>query len=321
MSFVLLCIWCLNVLQAEREQRYALKKELDTKNNSESMYQLGNLALSIQGMPESGAHSSMGSEGDEEAPVFKKMEEGEEGEEGEHAEDSAPAEDLFSEIHLGQLKKLEKQLESSESEKLNLGFSIKELQTNFENITKDAAVQRAKVAELLAYTASLVKLSDDENSRLAAVDISKINDTSATLEKHRGWQTKCVKELESLKQNLKHFKIEDQPTFDSVTRMKNELSELKDQLQMQEKAMSDLNHDVKIMESLSVESQTVLGQTQNDLGNVTEELAKIYHHICTANNITPSRVMLEHSKGKKRSLEIYIFLYQSIQQVHYSKLL
>ena len=38
----------LESLQAEREQRYALKKELDCKNNSESMYQLGNLALSIQ---------------------------------------------------------------------------------------------------------------------------------------------------------------------------------------------------------------------------------------------------------------------------------
>ena len=37
---------------------------------------------------------------------------------------------------------------------------------------------------------------------------------------------------------------------------------------------------------------------QNELSNVTEELAKIYHHICTANNITPSRVMLEHSKGE-----------------------
>ena len=31
---------------------------------------------------------------------------------------------------------------------------------------------------------------------------------------------------------------------------------------------------------------------------MTEELAKIYHHICTTNNITPSRVMLEHSKGE-----------------------
>ena len=43
---------------------------------------------------------------------------------------------------------------------------------------------------------------------------------------------------------------------------------------------------------------TTNNHLQNELSNVTEELAKIYHHICTANNITPSRVMLEHSKGE-----------------------
>jgi hypothetical protein len=37
------------VFQAEREQRYLLKKEMDVKLNSESMYNLGNLALSIHG--------------------------------------------------------------------------------------------------------------------------------------------------------------------------------------------------------------------------------------------------------------------------------
>ena len=36
------------VVQDVLYSRYALKKELDSKNNSESMYQLGNLALSIQ---------------------------------------------------------------------------------------------------------------------------------------------------------------------------------------------------------------------------------------------------------------------------------
>ena len=78
----------------------------------------------------------------------------------------------------------------------------------------------------------------------------------------------------------------------------------------------DLTHDIKLMDALSAESQRALGLTQvrrsfsnifqfttnnriqNELSNVTEELAKIYHHICTANNITPSRVMLEHSKGE-----------------------
>ena len=39
----------LESLQAEREQRYNLKKEMDIKFNNETMYQLGNLALSMHG--------------------------------------------------------------------------------------------------------------------------------------------------------------------------------------------------------------------------------------------------------------------------------
>ncbi len=263
------------------------------------MFQLGNLALSIQGMTESGAPSSMGSEGDEEAPVFKKK--GEEGEEEDGdgvPEDSAPAEDLFSEIHLGQLKKLEKQLESSESEKQNLSVNAKEMQTTLEKAIKEAAQQKSMVAELMVYLAGLDKLTADENARLSAVEMSQVKDVTGVLEKHRTWQSVCVSELESIKSNLKNFKLEDKTTYDSVLRLKNDLAEQRHQMQVQEKNLIDLNHDIKIMDSLAIESQTALGQVQNELSNVTEELAKIYHHICTANNITPSRVMLEHSKGK-----------------------
>jgi hypothetical protein len=86
----------------------------------------------------------MGSEGDEEAPVFKKME-GEEGEGGEpvtmEEDDSAlpPAEDLFSEIHLGQLKRLEKQLESSETEKQKMCASAREVEESL-----DAALREVR---------------------------------------------------------------------------------------------------------------------------------------------------------------------------------
>jgi hypothetical protein len=80
--------------------------------------------------------------------------------------------------------------------------------------------------------------------------------------------------------------------------MKAELTALRGQLSAQERAVADLGHDMKIMESLAAEAQGSLGTLQNELTIVTEELAKIYHHICTANNITPSRIMLEHSKGE-----------------------
>jgi len=114
----------------------------------------------------------MGSEGDEEVPVFKKMDGGstEEdmgGEDQEEAgglvDESAPAEDLFSEIHLGQLKRLEKQLESSETEKQKLCLNAKEVQDSLEAALKEVSTQRAKVAELLAYCADLEKLTTDED--------------------------------------------------------------------------------------------------------------------------------------------------------------
>jgi len=286
----------LESLQAEREQRYALKKELDNKNNSESMFQLGNLALSIQGgLPESGAPSSMGSDGDEEAPVFKKM--SDDMRDAEEDDEAAPAEDLFSEIHLGQLKKLEKQLENSETEKLSLTTNVREVQDNLESARKEVSGQKAKVSELLAYITELTKLKDEDATKLSKMDIDNISNMSEVLVKHKDWNTKALNEIQALQENIKHFNIEDYHTFDTIAKMKSEVSGLRGELTTQEKMIGDLNHDIKVMDSLSVESQRALGLCQNELSNVTEELAKIYHHICTANNITPSRIMLEHSKG------------------------
>merc|ERR1719300_1262923 len=284
----------LESLQAEREQRYALKKELDSKNNSESMYQLGNLALSIQGgLPESGAPSSMGSDGDEEAPVFKKIaEDGAKEEMEEDGEESAPAEDLFSEIHLGQLKKLERQLENVESEKAGLSSNVREVQDHLDSSRKELAAQKARLSSLLAFLTDLWKLKEE-----ALAKQGKPEDPEASLGRHKEWQTRAIAEINSLQENVKSFNIEDVGTFDTVSKMKSEISNLRSDLVNQEKLTGDLTHDIKLMDALSAESQRALGLTQNELSNVTEELAKIYHHICTANNITPSRVMLEHSKG------------------------
>ena len=48
----------LESLQNEREQRYQLKKEMDAKLNSDSMYDLGNLAMSIKGAEDGGEGDS-----------------------------------------------------------------------------------------------------------------------------------------------------------------------------------------------------------------------------------------------------------------------
>ena len=120
--------------------------------------------------------------------------------------------------------------------------------------------------------------------------------TTGLIDIYKDWQNRTVLELDSFEKHLQDFEVDDQQTFDTISKMKSEISNLKNDLHSQEKHRTDLNHDIKILDSLATESWTVLGQTQNELYNVTEELAKIYHHICTANNITPSSIMLEHSK-------------------------
>ena len=239
----------------------------------------------------------MGSEGDEDAPVFKKVSEDSK-EVVEEEDDSPPAEDLFSEIHLGQLKKLEKQLESSETEKMSLSLNVREIQDSLETARKEISGQKAKFSELLALVGELTKLRSEESETLLAKDVQAV----------KNWNKTALAEIKSLQDHIKVFTIDDYHTFDTVTKMKNDLNQLRSELSSNDKNLGDLSHDIKIMDSLSVEAQKALGLCQNELYNVTEELAKIYHHICTANNITPSRVMLEHSKGNTFHLIISIII-------------
>ena len=248
----------------------------------------------------------MGSEGDEDAPVFKKVSD-EAKEAAEEEDESAPAEDLFSEIHLGQLKKLEKQLESSETEKMSLSLNVREIQDNLETARKEALAQKSKVSELLAFVGELTKLNNADAAKLIlSNDSGDLKNSSDVLQKHKDWNVKALDEIKALQEYIKIFSVEDYHTFDTVGKLRNDLNGLRSEITSNEKSIGDLNHDIKIMDSLSVEAQKVLGLCQNELYNVTEELAKIYHHICTANNITPSRVMLEHSKGLPQN---YSFLY------------
>ena len=145
----------LESLQAEREQRYSLKKEMDIKFNSETMYQLGNLALSIHGKLDSHAGDQ-----DDLEPVATPVCE------PKPLPGSMPTEDdddqaglnsegnqdhLFSEIHLNELKKLEKQLESSESERSAAHAKLKESHEALEKAEEKLSTELAHSAQLEAH--------------------------------------------------------------------------------------------------------------------------------------------------------------------------
>jgi protein bicaudal D len=139
----------LQALQTEREAKYALKKELDQHINRESMYNISNLAYSIRGMDDGGVG---GSDLEDDIPTLKRLEADLSNEL--KSPDGAKV-DLFSEIHLNELKKYEKQLELLENEKINLTTNLRDAQQNLDKSQNDLQNFMARVTLLAAHVDSL----------------------------------------------------------------------------------------------------------------------------------------------------------------------
>jgi protein bicaudal D len=145
----------LESLQGEREAKYALKKELDTLINRESMYNINNLAYSIRGgnMDTTNINSS---DCEEELPIrdtntLKRLDDLS----SELKSPDGQRGDLFSEIHLNEVKKLEKQCEMLENEKIGLTANLREAQQTLDRSQNDLQNFMAKVTLLAGHVDSL----------------------------------------------------------------------------------------------------------------------------------------------------------------------
>jgi len=138
----------LQALQSEREAKYALKKELDSHINRESMYNISNLAYSIRGMDDSVGGSDL----EDDIPTLKRLEADLS---NELKSPDGTKVDLFSEIHLNELKKYEKQLELLENEKSNLTTNLRDAQQTLDKSQNDLQNFMAKVTLLAAHVDSL----------------------------------------------------------------------------------------------------------------------------------------------------------------------
>lgn len=141
----------LEALQGEREAKYALKKELDAHINRDTMYSITNLAYSIHGMED----HTLNSDGEEDIPALKRLE----------ADLSSELQspdgtkvDLFSEIHLNELKKLEKQLEILENDKVCLTKNLRDAQQNLDKSQNELQNFLARTLLLAAHVDSLYQL-------------------------------------------------------------------------------------------------------------------------------------------------------------------
>uniref|UniRef100_A0A1L8DVM5 Putative microtubule-associated protein bicaudal-d n=1 Tax=Nyssomyia neivai TaxID=330878 RepID=A0A1L8DVM5_9DIPT len=285
----------LEALQGEREAKYALKKELDAHINRESIYNISNLAYNIRGMDE----SNMNSDGDDDLPALKRIEADLS---SELKSPDGTKVDLFSEIHLNELKKLEKQLEQLESEKKSLTTNLRESQQNLDKSQNDLQSFMSRVSVLSAHVEALQQLKrqiDAEGKMVPKEDL--VNEKLRVIvAQYSNWFLLSGKEIETLRADL----VELQKNLncpDAMILLRNEITNLKNKLLTTEQRSLDLQSDMEILTAISQNAGQSLGSARNTLVVLSDELAQLYHLVCTVNEETPNRVLLDHKSDDLES--------------------
>ena len=283
----------LESLQAEREQRYNLKKEMDMKMNSESMINMGNLMRGLGGdemgkdamtnptnqggLPSKVGDNNLGGGLDEVMDEDQRS--------------SGPTSDLFSEIHLNELQKLEKQLESIENEKMQITQSLHETKDSLDRMKKDLASQITCISQLKIHSESLERFQNETGEQNNNLDNRKSELTKIKM---------CIQEMEEAVKSASAVVATDSgdSSVDVMVKLKTDMISLRGDVSTAEQKSSDLQHDIRILEKLSSDSLRALTASQREVYSVQQEIAKMYERVCEANHTTPHKIMtVDHIKS------------------------
>lgn len=215
--------------------------------------------------------------------------------------------DLFSEIHLNELKKLEKQLESMENEKTHLTANLREAQTSLDKSQNELQNFMARLAILAAHVDALMQLKKQYDHKEDTQEALKQQQNEEnlkqqlrdTLSKYSNWFTLSAKEIDGLKTDLNELQKGLNYT-DAMTSLRNEITNLKNKLMSTEQKSLDLQSDVQTLTNISQNAGQSLGSARSTLVALSDDLAQLYHLVCTVNGEVPTRVLLDHKSDDMR---------------------
>ncbi|CAF4809130.1 protein bicaudal D isoform X1 [Pieris napi] len=266
----------LEALQAEREAKFAAKKELDAHLSREAAYNITNLAYSIRGMPDDG--------GDEE---------GEAG--GSGGADLAVDHhaDLFSEVHLHEISRLEKQLEQAHNENGQLSSSLRTAQTTAETESAAATALRTGLVRLASRLSALRHL----HGECGPLDEEKSEGgVSARAAKWLTWWRVSGGEVGALSDSLAELMAAQIAADASPAALQRQaLAQLSDRVAEAELRCSALQAEAELMRTIAGGAGRALASAAPALTSAAETLAQLYHHVCAVNGTQPERLLLEHA--------------------------
>ncbi|XP_053209271.1 protein bicaudal D-like [Panonychus citri] len=286
----------LEALESEREQKYELKKKLDERLTSDPMLNMTNFGLRFPGLAvfesQVSADASAGEVLDEEgsSPLLHQLEsdmlnarnacEGSEHDSYGHDGSTSQPSSLFGEVHLTEIKKLEKGLELAENEKNQLTLKLSETHNLLES-TK---------AELLAQQSRLSKLTNH---------ISNIINSEGNNEMVNSFETEfpeCKQFIGQLCDRIR--KSKESPEGE------DELNEIKRQLKECELIRDSLTSDLDLLNNFADETTSGSIATVEDLNRISEKLATLYYHICSVSGEEPYRIILDHANKSEAPLSL-----------------
>ncbi|XP_050412340.1 protein bicaudal D [Patella vulgata] len=297
----------LNSLQAERDQKHSLKKELDLRLAQESMFNISNLAH-FGGLSDglkfniNSDNIDTGADEDLETqdhPALKQIE----ADFSKHDNISKPragvVNDILSEIQVTEVQKLEKLIEQIENEKFKLQASVSEAQKRYDEAQKAYLKEKDRSEKMKSLISSLGNLDLSD-----IVNLFSIENLTVEIDKEEDPEKKAILQM---KKNILHNELKYSKELKGLEAELEDLRNLapsgiheevsKKSLQQHADKIKELEKTIKFSVSEGELDQHNLNATQDELINTSDNLALLYHLICEMSGSTPSRVVLDHAKA------------------------
>ncbi|XP_064486307.1 protein bicaudal D-like isoform X1 [Ornithodoros turicata] len=299
----------LEAFQSEREQKYALRKELDQRLTSESpVLHLSGLSFTAFHLDQS--HSEDGHHIDEDysesdVPELQQLEADIINQPSERRGDvpatcrPATVNDLLSELHVTEIRKLEKQLEQLETEKGQVESKLEDALRQLDEANGASEGRMPNLARLRRQVNALANLHKEDYGSGDTGDLQKLKES---LLRHEDRHLKALRLVEELQNDLN--KAQDtEDAEEQVDRLRDQVANLINKIKTYEEEIADLKEDLVLVGTFTEDCQKRMGSAQEELLAASDELAQLYHHVCTVNGETPSRVVLDHAAGTNGSMD------------------
>ncbi|MBN3287502.1 BICD2 protein, partial [Polyodon spathula] len=315
----------LEELKQEREQNNSLRKELasyslnpfDSLCNLQQYLEELGLELSLQGEEEgkeSGLNNSTPLNGVHNASPH-------------HSKVFRPApslvSDLLSELNLSETQRLRQQLLQTERENAGLSGLVQELQRQLENTKGALGEQQGKTHKLAEQVEALqgckelllqhggygkehcAGSGESGQDQYYELDVSGTEMLECSSRAPNGELTRLRKDL--LEAGAKYSALESK-CMQEKDRWRGEAQELSEKIRQcirssrqDRERISELEKEIGATRRVATDSESSLSMAQDELVAASEELAYLYHHVCTCSNVTPSRIMLDYYREGRGS--------------------